>query len=402
MQLIIRVLFAFVLIASFSLPTLAEEGQLEQPIEIDFLMEYYGQDGDHAAVTGGEGTQQLSDLAPNIHILVPYGDKAITVSMGFDVYSSASTDNIDYVQSSASSSDMRTYGELGFSTNDPHRRSNYGISLGMSNEYDYQSFIFGAHYALLSSDQNSELSLSGKLYVDQLDLIYPVELRPALGGGGLSEDDENYKSTSRRTYSATLTYNQVLTTRAQASLSLDLVQQTGYLATPFHRVYVAGENVARIETLPDSRLKYPVSLRFNYSLSDLIVLRLQGRYYQDDFGITAQTINIETPLRMTQEYALIPFVRYHSQGESDYFAPFGAHVASNEFYTSDYDLSAFTSTKYGLGFRYYPLQPISQYGLPWLANSFYFKRIDLRVAYYDRSDGLTAWNASIGFSFFVQ
>ncbi len=397
MQLI-RPLLAVLMIVTFVLPAFADEGQ---PIEIDFLAEYYHQDGDHAAVTGGEGTQRLYDVAPNIHILIPRGDKAITVSMGFDVYSSASTDNIDFVQSSASSMDLRGHGEFGYQTNDPHRRSNYGVAVGFSREFDYQSFIFGGHYAWMTPSQNSEFSISGKVFFDDLKLIYPWELRAA-GGGTINGEGDDYATTPRRTYTATFSYNQVLSTRAQASLSFDLVHQTGYLATPFHRVYFAGDNQAHIEKLPDNRLKYPVSLRFNYYLTDLIILRLHGRYYQDDFGITAQTYNVETPLRVSQAFALIPFYRYHTQTAADYFAEYGVHTAANEYYTSDYDLSAFDSQKYGLGFRYYPLQPISETGLPGVNSSLFFKRIDLRVALYDRSDGLSAWNTSVGFSFFVQ
>ena len=83
--------------------------------EVNVILSYYSQEGDHASVTGGRGTQQLIDNANIIELkLIRYDKKnrkqSIDVELGVDYYSSASSDKIDLAaNSSASSNDFRFY-----------------------------------------------------------------------------------------------------------------------------------------------------------------------------------------------------------------------------------------------------------------------------------------------------
>lgn len=182
----------------------------------------------------------------------------------------------------------------------------------------------------------------------------------------------------------------------------DLVYQRGLLSTPFHRVYFEGTERPRVEQLPGRRLKIPLGVRLSYYLYDRLKTRFYYRYYYDDFGNDAQTFEMELPLSFTKTVALIPFYRHHRQTASDYFRPFGQHGLDAEFYTSDYDLSAFHSHKAGLGLRYYPLWGIARFKPLFLPKDIHFKRTDLRFSLYDRSDGLQAFTLSLGFSFFLK
>ena len=49
-----------------------------------------------------------------------------------------------------------------------------------------------------------------------------------------------------------------------------------------------------------------------------------------------------------------------NQTASDYFAPYAQHLSSEEFYTSDYDLSALSSHKYGMGVKYFPFYGVAR------------------------------------------
>src|ERR1044072_7038010 len=65
--------------------------------EINLVSSYYGQNGDHAAVTGGNGSQQLTDIANVFDIrLLKYDRKfrkhAFDVEVGIDHYILASSD----------------------------------------------------------------------------------------------------------------------------------------------------------------------------------------------------------------------------------------------------------------------------------------------------------------------
>ncbi|HMQ44825.1 MAG TPA: hypothetical protein PKC63_10805, partial [Mariniflexile sp.] len=51
--------------------------------EVDFLTSYYTQDGNNASVTGGIGTEKLSDFTPTIVISMPLNaDDVLTIDAG--------------------------------------------------------------------------------------------------------------------------------------------------------------------------------------------------------------------------------------------------------------------------------------------------------------------------------
>src|SRR5438067_11886050 len=83
--------------------------------EVDFVSGYYHQNGNNSAVTGGIGTEDLTDFANTIDLkLYKYDARHRKHSLGFefgiDHYTSASSDKIDpYTISSASMSDTRFY-----------------------------------------------------------------------------------------------------------------------------------------------------------------------------------------------------------------------------------------------------------------------------------------------------
>src|SRR5258705_3025496 len=81
--------------------------------EVNLVSSYYKQDGDNSAVTGGIGSEHLTDIANTIDVkLIKYGENGIKhtfdIEAGIDHYTSASSDMIDLsANSSASSSDIR-------------------------------------------------------------------------------------------------------------------------------------------------------------------------------------------------------------------------------------------------------------------------------------------------------
>ena len=381
---------------------------------IDIIGGYYQQDGTHGAVEGGRGTERLTDVPPAIIVNVPLDTVSrLTANVGADFYASASTDRIDFALSTPSAHDVRIHGDFGYSREHKATGTIWGLGAGVSKEYDYLSLNVAGSFAKTSQDGNRQLSLAGQVFFDRVTLITPIELRePGLSGsGGRVKND--YGTDTRQTYNFTATYSQVLTKRLQAAISTELVSQNGLLSTPFHRVYFKDNpdanlsptlgnsfsprvaTAARIETLPRSRFKYPISLRLNYYASDLVQVRGFYRFYNDNFGITAHTMELELPVKVTPFFVLYPFYRYHQQTAAGYFAPFQEHSVKEAFYTSDYDLSAFTAHKTGLGLRYSPVYGIGRFYMPGknaqgLPRVIRFKSLDLRYAHYQRSTDLTA------------
>lgn len=363
------------------------------PAEVNILFSYYEQDGDNSPVTGGIGTEQLTDFSSRIIVKVPIKEQlTLNGDIGFDSYSSASTDNIDRYVSSASSSDTRIYGAFGFDKKPKGRNSSYGLKLGGSNEYDYTSLSVGGHYALSSKDGNRELNLTGQAFFDRWELIYPIELR---------REGQLVPTEQRRSYNLGLTYSQVVSRKLQASLSLDGIYMTGLLSTPFHRVYFQEQEQARVELLPDTRLKLPVGLRLNYYMADFLIARFYFRYYWDSWGVQAQTASLELPVKINRFFSVYPFYRYHTQSAADYFLPYKEHHIDAEFYTSDYDLAALDSHTFGMGIRYAPVNGLARVKLPLGGNKnvLLLRGFDLRYAHYRRAPGLKANVVSLGLNF---
>ncbi|QJX45676.1 DUF3570 domain-containing protein [Hymenobacter taeanensis] len=366
--------------------------------EVNILSSYYQQDGDHGAVQGGRGTQYLTDLTPTIILNVPLDSVTrVSANVGVDYYASASTDRIDQVLSSPSAHDARYHVDLGYSRQLADKRTIVGVGGGFSKEYDYLSFNITGSWAHASLDGNRELSVAGQAFFDRATLILPAELRT----GGGQEHGSGFDT--RQSFNLNLVYSQVLTQRLQLAISTELVAQRGLLSTPFHRVYFreTGEALgkAKTERLPRQRYKYPVGLRLNYYATDLVQLRGYYRFYNDNFGITAHTLELETPVKVTPFFVLYPFYRYHTQTAANYFAPYLEHSVFDEFYTSDYDLAGFSAHKAGLGLRYSPVYGLGRFKTPFGGRVAKFKALDLRYAYYRQTTGLTANLISADLSF---
>lgn len=343
--------------------------------DVNFLFNYYEQDGEHSPVTGGIGTEKLECAAPLTQVVVPYDSvNVISVNLGVDYYTSASCDRIDrFVSSassqfisSASSDDLRAHFDFDYSKMNFEKHNDKGMMFGFSHEFDVNSFSTGLHYSKSDTNENKQISLRGTMYYDIWKLIYPGEIRDGTEFRYGNEEND-YDLDRRITSTLSMSYSQVVTKRLQFVISTDIVYQNGILNTPFHRVYFDdGLNIANpdsnyflmaktmyVENLPRSRYKIPISIRMNYYVSHFMVARFFYRFYFDDFDIMAHTFSVEIPLKLTSWLMIYPMYRYYIQTASKYFAEFGMHQLDinyqpiDEFYTSDYDLSAFSSNKIG-------------------------------------------------------
>lgn len=349
--------------------------------EINFVTAYYHQDGNLSPVTGGIGPEKLSDIATTIDLkLFKYDNKGrkhdLGVEVGVDHYTSASSDQIDpHTISSASHADTRVYPSINYAITNEQTGNAVNFNASYSNEYDYQSLGFGTGFTKTSKDQNTEFGVKLQAFLDHVKLILPIELRPT----GQRGDDNDYASTPRNSFSGTLTFSQMLTERFQLALTSDIVYQTGFLSTPFHRIYFPN-GTETTEKLPSSRFKIPVGLRANYFIGDKVVVRSFYRFYHDDWALNAHTFEIELPVKVTPFMSVSPFYRYYSQNGVKYFAGYKLHSPNESFYTTDDDLSKFNSSFEGVGFRFAP--PGGLFGIK------HWNDLELRYGHYNRTDKL--------------
>ena len=361
--------------------------------EVNFISSYYTQNGNNSAVTGGEGTEKLTDIATNFEVILSKRDSknnlhSLDFNLGIDSYTSASSDKIDpSTVSSASYQDIRIYPSANYSYTNEETKTVLNGGLSFSAEYDYFSIGANVGYTKTSKDNNREFSIKGMAFFDTWKVILPIELR----NNPSDNDAKHNDSKPRNSYNLGLTLSQVINKNFQMAFLADIGYQEGLLATKFNRVYFQDASVAS-EKLPNTRFKIPVGVRANYFLGDKIVLRSFYRYYYDNWGINSHTISLEPTYKLTAFSALSLPYRFYQQSEAKYFKAINQHLLGDEYYTSDYDLSKFTSHMIGLGYHLTD----SDKGI------FHIKRIhslDLRYGYYTRNNGLNSHIITLALQF---
>ncbi|MEY4934056.1 MAG: hypothetical protein RIS64_415 [Bacteroidota bacterium] len=349
--------------------------------EANLVSSYYTQDGNHSAVTGGIGTEKLTDYSNTFDLKMTRVGKtgrkhSIHLEIGFDHYSSASSDMINPDNSrggggrpggggnattGASYSDNRIYPSIGWQVEDKKKGYTFGANGSFSTEYDYTSKGIGLNFSKSSKDKSQEFGVKLGAFFDTWMVIYPYELRPpgygtgghdgggGPGGGGGGGGTIDY--TPRNTFNAAFSFAQIVNKKFQMSFMAEPVLQQGLLATKYQRVYFT-DGSAKPENLPDQRLKMPVSVRANYFMTDFFLVRSYYRFYTDDWGLQAHTLSVEPVLKITPFLSISPFYRFYAQNNVKYFAPYKEQNTASPYFTSDYDLSKFTSQSYGSGIRY--------------------------------------------------
>lgn len=422
MKKILQLFLYLLLNIGFAQEDTSYKKRVLESAEIDFLFSYYGQDGQNAAVTGGEGTEELTDATSSIVLKIPMNeDDVLTVDAGISAYTSASSSNVNpfdggiervtspfSASSGASRKDELVYFNPSYQHSSDSRNSIVNIKAYVSSEYDYFSIGFGGGYAYLFNEKNTEISLNAQGFFDIWNPQYPTELSMGffdsriVGNGSYAPSFNTFENVTRNSYSLSLVFSQILSKKLQGSLFTDILYQNGLLSTPFQRVYFGDrENffiddfqlADDVERLPNTRFKIPLGARLNYYLSDRFILRSYYRFYTDDWGVQSHTANLEIPVKLGDKFTLYPNYRFYTQTAVDYFNAKNVALSTSSFYTSDYDLSGYKAHQYGMGFRYkdiFTSAKVFNFGL---------KTVDFRVHKYDRSDGLDAFIVSFGTTF---
>ncbi|MEI7831227.1 MAG: DUF3570 domain-containing protein [Prolixibacteraceae bacterium] len=341
----------------------------------------------------------------------------------------------------ASRKDINKAVHADFSHSSDSRNLIWGSNASYSKEYDYQSYGFGGNVTGLFNEKNTEIGLKGSAYLDNWKPIYPTELREYADYGSNFQSNGYFKGVTimnqsgatttaylpsafkpwtesgRNSYTLSFFVSQILSQKLQAAIFFDVVAQTGMLSTPYQRVYFSDkpnyyigyssflQNYAtpdnrgvyqladNIEKLPSSRYKFPFGVRLNYYINEMFVLRSYYRFYIDDWGLSAHTLNLDLPVKLSQAFSITPSFRFYTQTKADYFAPYEAHLSTEKYFTSDYDLSKFISKQYSMAFNYTDIFTGFKIGVMGLKN------INLKYSHYSRNDGLSANIFSFGIKF---
>jgi hypothetical protein len=382
--------------------------------ELNLVSSYYSQTGNHSAITGGIGTQNVTDVSNGIDLKLAwlgttYNKNTLSIGLGMDHHTSASS---AYVTTTGNGKQdgSRIYPSLDWTLENAKSGSTFGLGSYYSGEYNYKSLGFDAHFSQKTHDKNGEFSVKAQAYLDNVVLIYPSEfvavITPApvgatyittasgnrvLSSGGSSKSSTPSLPTSpRNTYTGSFSYSQIINSRLQLMVLADVVQQNGYLGLPYHRVYWSNGKDT-LEHLPSSRFKLPLGFRANYFLGDNIILRSYYRYYMDNWDTKSNTANFEVAFKVSPFFSISPFYRYYTQTASKYFAPYEVHKPTDQYYTSNYEYAAFNASFFGAGIRIAPPRGVAG----WQS----LHEIEFRYGHYTQTTSLLSdvFSVSLGF-----
>jgi uncharacterized protein DUF3570 len=395
--------------------------------EVNLVSSYYNQTADKSSVMGGEpglrGIGNVTDLANGIDLKFvgwdPKGRKnSLTGGLGIDYHTAASQAYVDS-NGHARNNGTRIYPTLDWTIENEKKGTEFGIGAYYSAEHNYYHSIGLNTSFAKKTNNNGEFSFKLTGYFDNIKMIKPSEFVPvdsvknipvtdsvvyvttASGrtqaivyqNGGIVSSSKGSKvitpSKPRDTYTASFSFSQVINQRMQGSIGFDLVYMNGYLGLPFHRVFF-NNGKDTIENLPSQRFKFPIGIRLNYFLGDNIIIKTYYRFYIDNWGLVSHTASIEVPIKITPFISLSPFYRYYVQTAAKYFAAYEAHLPTDQYYTSNYALAAFSSQSFGMGIRLAPPKGVLIKSLG---------AVELRYMHYTQNTNLTADMISLNLKF---
>jgi hypothetical protein len=227
----------------------------------------------------------------------------------------------------------------------------WGGLLGVSGEYDYTSLSFGGDYSWEREDRNASFTVGLGGFYDTVKII-------RWDGTQTEGNDQRFS------LSTNLAWYQAIDGRTHGTLGLTHTQQSGFLETPYNAITLEdGTNppnpnleddalgVEATEELPGQRGRDALFGRLRRYLGADTSLELGGRYYLDDWGIGAWSLEPRLYHQLVDDrLGLRLRYRYYTQTPADYWAE---HFAGTDpadaptFRTQDPELGEFDSHTVG-------------------------------------------------------
>lgn len=285
------------------------------------------------------GIEQVDEDATVFEAIIfsstPITEKGdLNVRLIADLVSAASIEREHNAQyralQSGASGNYRFGGTVGWSQRE--ESFDWRVGAGGAVEYAYTSLSGNAGVTWHLNERNTGLGLDIQVYQDTVELI--------------RYNGEDQGEADRDTYTVDLTWTQVLTPYSHLALVLSQTEQDGFLATSYNSVFVDG--VEASEELPDSRSRTSITARYKLAVREHDAVEVGGRWYADDWGIGAGTLDMRYGLALDGGRLLLePRYRLHVQDEADYYQEEWSGTLP-EYRTSDPDLGDFTGHMFGL------------------------------------------------------
>ena len=143
----------------------------------------------------------------------------------------------------------------------------------------------------------------------------------------------------------------VLGERDLIDVSGSLMRLSGYLDDPYKVVPVGPDaSINAPEHRPDTRSRRAFLVKYAHHYLWDGAIKFNYRYYNDDWGINAHTIEVTYDQRVASDWIVTPQVRFYTQTAANFYA--SRLPAPREFMSADYRLSPLDSILGGLTLSY--------------------------------------------------
>lgn len=243
-----------------------------------------------------------------------------------------------HVMASASPETRRQVdGKMGYEWDD----AAVNLGGGFSDEPDFKSYFvntdgrvdfdnkqttlsWGASYTL----SNIEASLAANTAADWGEYLNKIRIKSG----------ESTLFGSQHNFSANVGLTEVLNKDALLEGSVGFTRDAGYLADPYKAAILAFDDPKQIvdstglrtvvikgalEERPHVRNEWTLDLRYVQYIGDTdAALHGNYRYYRDDWGIDAHTLDLSFYQPLGDDWMLVPGARYYSQSAADFYRPY--------------------------------------------------------------------------------
>lgn len=275
------------------------------------------------------GSERLTVFEPQAEVVMAHGDRIThRVWIPVDVVTNASPDAIDVVSSASRHVEG---GTIDWTTT---YRANETTAVSMRNglhlENPFRSWDSGFSVHHSYADEATVVSAS---VLDVFDWFDRFDIRGVRKG-----------HTDRNGTTGTVSLTQVVSPTTVMNLNYGITHQEGTMGNTWNSVPLAS-GVRGPELLPDSRTRHALVWRMSQWLPWNGALRLYYRFYADDWGIVAHSIEGRLMQRLLPELYVGGYYRFHTQTGASFFytlAPLDASLR-----VADSDLAQLNSETIG-------------------------------------------------------
>ncbi|MGZ5067284.1 MAG: DUF3570 domain-containing protein [Usitatibacter sp.] len=203
----------------------------------------------------------------------------------------------------------------------------FSASRALSKEEDYRSKSFGLE-ARMDLNQKNTTVVAG--YGKSNDRV-------------LSSDNPQLDE-PRRTEEFLVGVTQVLSPTALVQSTLTATRGEGWYNDPYKltfTIYPSGPPLLMADTRPDHRDTWAWLTRYRRHFPEAHgTLQAEYRFYRDDWGIRAHTVEVAWQHELDERWSLRPALRYYTQDAADFYSPV-IPVPHPAILSSDQRLGAF-------------------------------------------------------------